>query len=175
MKRIYFAARTINPSATLNYSDYWISQGGLKSDLVFNMIENINSQSDDGKPMINKIVFEDQWDGDIPMDKEALLQQIKRYKEIGLRVGKEIDFSFKAISSTRPEERLKKAIEFYKSIFEAAIESKWCEEVKIWNPIRENSYATRELNRDTYVPFSVENQSQMEPIRLAIMQVLQNY
>ena len=165
IRKIYQAARNSNPSATLNYSDYWISQGGFKSDLVFNMIKDINGQSNDGRQLINKIVFEDQWDGDTPINKEALLLQIKRYRDIGLRVSIEIDCSFKAESSTKPEERTIKAIEFYKTIFAAAIESEWCEEIKIWNPTRENSYATRELGNDTYVPFSINEQSKMEPIR----------
>lgn len=151
--RIYRAARNANPEAVLDYSDYGIERGGLKSDKVFNMIQSLNQDIVEGGPLVDRIVFEIQTNGDNPFTMEQLLTQIKRYQEIGVKVGLEVDVYFEKDSTTSVDQRGQIASEIYNSAIKACFQSEWCDQITLYDPIKENSWH-KFFNREAFTPFS---------------------
>lgn len=174
--RVYRAARQANPNVILDYSDYGIERGGLKSDKVINMIKTINQESVGGRPLIDRIIFEIQTDGDNPFTEEEILDQIRRYEEIGVKVGFEVDVYFEKDTKTPPDEKVQKAIEIYTTAFSAAIKSNWVDQITLWDPVKENSWHNL-LNQEAFTPFSNNpNEYSDDRIFCAILQkIMQSF
>lgn len=160
ISKVYQVARSASPDALLSYSEggkLGIGQNTKKANLVFDMINYLNSPENmvGGRRLVDKIVFEMEWDGEIPIEKTQLLEQIARYRDIGMKVGIETDVTFSKSTTLSPAERLEKAQKIYKTIVDAAKESKWVDDITIWNAERTNSYAYK--TRLVYVPFSKDS------------------
>ena len=122
-------ARLADPTATLLYNDYLISElGNSKSDAVFAMIEQLVVT--DSVP-IDGVGFQMHWDATDPPDAAAVRANMARYAAIGVDVYiTEIDVR---IPDALPPSALDDAADVYQEMLQACIDATNCDHFTTWN------------------------------------------
>lgn len=137
LEMAFQTAREADPDAILIYNDSGHETARLpKSDKVFNLVKSLKE-----KDLVDAVGFQmhmlggpDSYiDPRKPPTKEELLEQMRRYGEIGLKVFiTELDVGISNLPGTK-DEKLAKQAEIYSTVVEACLESSGiCNDINIW-------------------------------------------
>jgi endo-1,4-beta-xylanase len=130
-------ARETDPDAILIYNNSGHETARLpKSDKVFNLVKSLKE-----KDLVDAVGFQMHMLGEPdsyidprkPPTKEELLEQMRRYGEIGLKVFvTELEVAINNLPGTL-DEKLAKQAEIYRTVFEACLESSGiCNDINVW-------------------------------------------
>lgn len=168
------AAREADPNAILIYNDYGNETAGLKSNVVFNIVESLKQENlVDAVGMQfhiapSPLVPSDNIDPTTLPSKADLIAQMKRYGDIGVRVVvTELDVDISKLPGTK-DEKLAQQAEIYKLVIEACFESGVCDSVTTWG-INDETCWLQKIGGQSPCLFS---EYQPKPAYYAIVQVL---
>jgi GH35 family endo-1,4-beta-xylanase len=138
---LYQTAKDILPNAELYYSDFLIEFGGNKSEEVYNFVSTLRQR---GAP-IDAVAFQMHLQGrdfdsqdELNRNLEALRQQIRRYKQIGVKViVSELDINMREVTGSSTYRNMIQSRAYY-SIIRTLIEEE-VDIISFFNPV-DNQY-----------------------------------
>jgi endo-1,4-beta-xylanase len=141
------AARGADPNAILIYNDFGNEFPGLEADVVFGLVKRLK-----GKKLVDAVGMQfhivsppvvDPGTNINPLSlpkKADIIAQMKRYKDIGVKVIiTELDVDVSHLPGTK-EQKLVKQAEIYRFVLEACLESGECNSISVWGLNDEESW-----------------------------------
>ncbi len=162
-------AHEADPNAKLYYNDYGIDGINPKSDAVYNMVSGLLN---DGVPIhgigLQMHIFSSNW---YP-GKESILNNMNRFGQLGLDVYiTEADITINDDLTGLTEEKLSEQAVMYREIFEACVESPYCNDLALWGISDKYSWLPNHLGHDDW-PLPLDENYQPKSAWCAIMEEL---
>ena len=134
------SARQADPNAVLIYNDFGDEIAGLQADVVYGLVKRLKDKNlvdavgmqfhFMSPPVVDPLL--PHVDAVHPPSKGDLIAQMRRYRDIGVRVViTELDVDTSQLAGTK-EQKLARQAEIYRMVIEACLESGACNSLSVW-------------------------------------------
>jgi endo-1,4-beta-xylanase len=166
-------AHEVNPNATLIWNEDWVEEINPESTAVYNTIKQMLEK---GVP-INGIGFQMHLRARMPLDKEKVKANLKRFADLGLKIYiTEIDVNIYGLSGTQ-EEKFTKQANIYRDMLEACLDSGRCGGMTMWGFSDKESWCYTDDYKKWFgsceSPLIFDENYQPKPAYFAIYDLLQ--